>query len=599
MYALGELLRQHLKGKNTRLHLFVAASSYPRMLNRIQHPIFSQPYYDALMNINIHRLTFFDFYSLKPSNSDETFMAAIPMVINCCRLQIPNLKAAADAQNLQGLYTVQTYIEYQEVLSALITHFKSALVVLNAKPDPWVEGYEGHVEAVATYGSLLQLMVGGRAIEVHLQNIASQHQSVPSQTAASHDNGEDLDDDVELRRVKPHWAGEPLSKWESCRDWLKLMIAPFEALDIILHHLDTLPDASGTMPTISIRIIAVQHQGHEMLPWETLLNNKAYFPDEKGLPGNNMEHIISSIKKYGVSSLPSSEDRCEVRDIIAALKSLQNCVDQASVVAATDDIIADLQSLAGQLASFGSEQAFEDALRRVAVLKTQFQQDTFCKNIDKAIVLIESMNSVCKFLRELLQPGSPLVTGDGFAGTLHCELLLAILMAMSQYPSSDHKISTEILNMLSVSCNLLLTHIFLMDNVQHTQHIIGVSKPCCPVCSSVLSLLSGHDDHDDFLARGMHNTITACTLPMWTPPELRNKIIKINADALKQELITLVQREHVQRLRRGSVGSVGSQGFDLDPHRDTATPKSTDTSVFSILWAKVWSSKSSFRSSFG
>jgi hypothetical protein len=190
-------------------------------------------------------------------------------------------------------------------------------------------------------------MVGGRAIEVHLQNIASQHQSVPSQTAASRDNGQDLDDDVELRRVKPHWAGGPLSNWESCRDWLKLMIAPFEALDTILHHLDTLSDASGTMPTISIHIIAVQHQGHEMLPWETLLNNKAYFPDEKGLPGNNMEHIISSIKKYGVSSLPSSEDHCEVRDIIA-----------------------DLQSLAGLLASFGSEQAFEDALRRVAVLKT-------------------------------------------------------------------------------------------------------------------------------------------------------------------------------------------------------------------------------------
>jgi hypothetical protein len=139
-----------------------------------------------------------------------------------------------------------------------------------------------------------------------------------------------------------------------------------------------------------------------------------------------------------------------------------------------------------------------------------------------------------------------------------------------------------------------------MDNVQHTEHIIGISKPCCPVCSSVLSLLSGHDDHDghdDFLARGMHNTITACTLPMWTPPELRDKIIKINADALKQELIILVQREHVQRLRRGSVGS---QGFDLDPHRDTATPKkSMDTSVSSMLWAKVWSSKSSFRSSFG
>jgi hypothetical protein len=182
-------------------------------------------------------------------------------------------------------------------------------------------------------------------------------------------------------------------------------------------------------------------------------------PQEKGLP---MEKVISSIKKYGTSSLALSEGHCTVKDNIKSLKSLRNHGSQASVSATAADITADLQSLEGQLASFGSDQYFRDALGHVAVLKHQFQQDAaFRESADKAIVSIESMESVSIFLRELLRPGSPLLTGDGFVGTLHCELLLAILMAMSQYRSPDHPISPEILNMLFVSRSLLLACIFL------------------------------------------------------------------------------------------------------------------------------------------
>jgi hypothetical protein len=44
---------------------------------------------------------------------------------------------------------------------------------------------------------------------------------------------------------------------------------------------------------------------------------------------------------------------------------------------------------------------------------------------------------------------------------------------------------------------------------------MGVSKRCCPTCDHFLDLL--RPGHDQFLVRGRHGKISACTLPPWTP----------------------------------------------------------------------------------
>jgi hypothetical protein len=153
MHALGELFRQYLfsqdlEGRSTGLLLFVAGSSYLKRLR--QSRIRFSP--DA------NSLKFFNYGTpYVGSNSDLKFMAAIPIISDCCGLPIPHLQAtAADVnQNPHGLYTSETYIEYQQVLSALLTRFKDSLVELGEHPNPKTEGYERRVIAVATYGSFL------------------------------------------------------------------------------------------------------------------------------------------------------------------------------------------------------------------------------------------------------------------------------------------------------------------------------------------------------------------------------------------------------------------------------------------------------------
>ena len=74
---------------------------------------------------------------------------------------------------------------------------------------------------------------------------------------------------------------------------------------------------------------------------------------------------------------------------------------------------------------------------------------------------------------------------------------------------------------------------------QNYQRVIGVSKRYCPVCFRFLGKLASWAKCQPFIVRGSHSTITACTLPPWTPSEIVDEMIQHYAALLRNDLIQL------------------------------------------------------------
>ena len=97
--------------------------------------------------------------------------------------------------------------------------------------------------------------------------------------------------------------------------------------------------------------------------------------------------------------------------------------------------------------------------------------------------------------------------------------------------------------------------------IQNTGRVIGVSKPCCPVC---MKLLSGKDS---FIVRGSHQTLSPCTLPKWAPESLAQDAIKYYSGRLREALEKLMKTSTELR-SRARAKSTQSDALSLDTHED-------------------------------
>jgi len=58
-----------------------------------------------------------------------------------------------------------------------------------------------------------------------------------------------------------------------------------------------------------------------------------------------------------------------------------------------------------------------------------------------------------------------------------------------------------------------------------------------------------------FITRGFHHTITACTLPIWTPESIVDLMITYFGSILRAELVHLLENPQSFRSRAHSTGS--------------------------------------------
>ena len=89
---------------------------------------------------------------------------------------------------------------------------------------------------------------------------------------ADADEDEDEDVDVQFHDIQAHHRAQ------ACGNWLKLMVIHFDAVQHLIHFIKTIGSSK-----VSIQMLFQTPPDRYMLPWKTLLNHKAYFPDDPSL----------------------------------------------------------------------------------------------------------------------------------------------------------------------------------------------------------------------------------------------------------------------------------------------------------------------------
>ena len=100
--------------------------------------------------------------------------------------------------------------------------------------------------------------------------------------------------------------------------------------------------------------------------------------------------------------------------------------------------------------------------------------------------------------------------------------------------------------------------------------IIGVSKPCCPVCATILSA-------NNFFFRGSHEFLSACTLPKWVLESVTTCAIKYYSNCLREALEALEDLMASSKVVHNQTKSTQSSRLSLDSLKgDTFTVSTTD-----------------------
>jgi hypothetical protein len=243
------------------LQRYITAACFPKISRRMNHDI-SNSYSNSLENIvesNFPEFRVPDppkeaLNKAKAQNDERLLIEVLPVLdTHIPELNAPNLlrqsKAARD-KDPYDIYTKDTRMEFHSLLCKLLKGFKKSLEklktyqqVVNRLSEP--SEFESYLAAVLTYGTALQLLVRGSAIDKHLMAIEpllSDHRRDKRADVKLETRGtdkvtvktaeEEVDVDLEGN------IDQPL--WKSYRDWLRLMVVHFDAVSILVGHIATL-----------------------------------------------------------------------------------------------------------------------------------------------------------------------------------------------------------------------------------------------------------------------------------------------------------------------------------------------------------------------
>lgn len=104
------------------------------------------------------------------------------------------------------------------------------------------------------------------------------------------DMNQETECDVEIYQISSIY---PL--WKACCKWLKLMVVHFDAVLILINHMETIIN-----PKVTIKVITTPHLNATLMPWKELLNNERYFDDKAPFgapPGPSTDEIIDFLEE--------------------------------------------------------------------------------------------------------------------------------------------------------------------------------------------------------------------------------------------------------------------------------------------------------------
>ena len=277
------------------------------------------------------------------SSHDASRCKEIDCKFDCgYKLHLPELFRIAEMAKTSTekpmFYTEATFVEYHRLLVNLLEHFKLHLCAL-VKDAQRGNDCQHHINMIRLFGSTLHNMVCSQIMGRHMLNIQaslSEAMSKQKQEEAKGSVGVNLNKAKDNSRWPWKLSGERISvetgietamgsgvveveadnfdealaclqwgavavdsthmtaeqrpRWKLCRDWLRLTVTHFTAMEQLLpsnRDRQSLPIPS------SITVLTARYQGQHMLPWKDVLRD--YLPVSDKFPLSSAEEIIEKI----------------------------------------------------------------------------------------------------------------------------------------------------------------------------------------------------------------------------------------------------------------------------------------------------------------
>ena len=93
--------------------------------------------------------------------------------------------------------------------------------------------------------------------------------------------------------------------------------------------------------------------------------------------------------------------------------------------------------------------------------------------------------------------------------------------------------------------------------------VIGVSKPCCPACHSLLHMLSMEvPSEPHFIWRARHSVVPALSLPVYLPDDMAHQLNMEFGALLRDHIVKLMPANF--KTGRGRVDTTSSERLSVD-----------------------------------
>jgi hypothetical protein len=441
VWMLKTLLSRLEESLENREHFlrYIIAVSFPKMKRRMDNKQYSAPYYACLQDLETFAFIKLPFVVQK-SEHDSDFIQAIPFLAKYAVTKIPNLLQAANLSQPIEIYNESTYMEFHLLLCELLSKFKKSLEslkTLQSEKKCELEAILRRLRDVEVFAYYLRLMVRSSAIEIHLQTIANFLVVDDKKSwTPEPDSEEMLEEDTDFQPLKPYSTrkGKRLLPWESYRDWLRLMLHHFDAVDVLITHF-TLPGNSPP-PKTSITILSPPYPEKKMLSWTKLLEDERFFPN---LPEESSGKEFIEFLTDASADVPR-----DTNEIIKLTKQLKENLYSDKP---TSDILTGIEEILKKSESVD----WHNVTTKISALKNLTEPQNQSAEMRTIVDILSSVPFYFSLKEGRLYAGE-------FNGAYHCEAYIASLFAVKSYSGHADDLK-ERLGMLSQQ--LKASHAFM------------------------------------------------------------------------------------------------------------------------------------------
>jgi hypothetical protein len=544
------------------LSRYVITACFRKMNRRFTNISLSKPYFDSLKSVNMNEIEFHESEPKLSWRDKKFFMEFLPIVVleKAIDVDVPNIleqvrliKEADKAETVHSgkpaphldeqhehipLYTKDTYKEFHLLFIHLLTIFQVSLSNLETTANLV---FRKNVEVVKLVGTFLQLLAKGDVLKTHLKTIESsleEHHRVETITVSlpklndfkGDEQDEEDEQDEDLLAVQPQAKDDSTQQMPlhvSYSEWLKLMLVYFDAIDVLKRYVN---GSRFPFETIDIKILVSPRTSTTLLPWKDIFNSKYLSTHNSTLDEDHFtsDYLLTFFQNAATSNIILCIGY--LKQVLRTLKSSEpkiNVVKGNLAKVVVESTVPGLNVWAKNLL---------EELEELNVSSSQPAQPEVFVPIAKAIELMLKGNQL-KFFRFLHDVDNK-KTPFEFGGTMHCEVCLASLLVHSKVGTIHGYEALRAQLKVGLLFPTCLSSYFYFLLYQGFGRVMGVSKRCCPMCRSLLSLLA-NDKELPFLVKGSHTTVSACTLPPWLPSNIVDAMNQIFGSRLRKELIKI------------------------------------------------------------